>query len=503
MFEAMGYRHTENATMTLQGVLDPDTITSVSKDAIMAYVECQIMKHIWEALSCHFHITWLEILEFRENHTGTPDQVIRALTFKYREKQYQEQIYQRQIQSVDNHHECFCGQPPLGYYNQSQYTSNSYPLPIQNRYGPIITSQQVIPPCSIYPPPIHSIYPTNPLKSQDVYSLNGHQLHAHYPNQTNIPNYTHNGYLLPMKYPVPSVVPTGQLIELDSSPSHNPAEPYPSRVLLNHDHLKNEGPSLTSKAKDDGAGSWENWDYVYKNLENHGYKKSFEPAGETSSKGKELSSSQNNSSEVDLNSLVLTDVLEKMKKVNIYKPNRNQTESCSSKSHSDGDEELRLKTQREKCRIEGNKSGEQSKSKFVKTTKTSPDNSKREVSKQESVSSLSKVRTQSKGVTSQKAESISESKDIGKSQRIKNEAKPLLVTLDNDHDKWQCVTCTFLNLPSKNVCEMCFKSKERGSELKPQPSGGQECPKCTLVNEPGLTVCIACDASLKDSPTYI
>jgi hypothetical protein len=73
----------------------------------------------------------------------------------------------------------------------------------------------------------------------------------------------------------------------------------------------------------------------------------------------------------------------------------------------------------------------------------------------------------------------------------------------SEKNKWECVTCTFLNVPSREICEMCGKSKVRGAEIRPLASGGRECPQCTLVNEKGVGTCAACGNSLKDSPTYI
>jgi spermatogenesis-associated protein 2 len=73
----------------------------------------------------------------------------------------------------------------------------------------------------------------------------------------------------------------------------------------------------------------------------------------------------------------------------------------------------------------------------------------------------------------------------------------------SEKNRWECVTCTFLNVPSRDICEMCGKSKVRGPEVRPLASGGRECPQCTLVNERGVGTCEACGNSLKDSPTYI
>lgn len=72
-----------------------------------------------------------------------------------------------------------------------------------------------------------------------------------------------------------------------------------------------------------------------------------------------------------------------------------------------------------------------------------------------------------------------------------------------DENKWNCASCTFLNKPDKEICEMCNKSRHKGNEDVPLASGSKECPKCTLINEKDAKTCAACDNSLKDSPTYI
>lgn len=68
---------------------------------------------------------------------------------------------------------------------------------------------------------------------------------------------------------------------------------------------------------------------------------------------------------------------------------------------------------------------------------------------------------------------------------------------------WECLSCTFHNKPSVDICEMCDKSRIQGNEVIPLASGGRECDFCTLVNERGEEKCRACGECLKDSPTYI
>lgn len=42
LFEAMGYTLLPNHTLVLDGPICPDQVTNVSRDAMTAYVECQV-----------------------------------------------------------------------------------------------------------------------------------------------------------------------------------------------------------------------------------------------------------------------------------------------------------------------------------------------------------------------------------------------------------------------------------------------------------------------------
>ncbi|XP_054164506.1 putative uncharacterized protein DDB_G0277255 [Oppia nitens] len=68
---------------------------------------------------------------------------------------------------------------------------------------------------------------------------------------------------------------------------------------------------------------------------------------------------------------------------------------------------------------------------------------------------------------------------------------------------WSCTSCTYFNADLKEVCEMCHRSRKVGAEAQPLISGGRECSRCTLVNDKNEHFCRACDTSLADSPTYI
>ncbi|XP_013109411.2 protein tamozhennic [Stomoxys calcitrans] len=71
LFEAMGYRHLSKDTMVLNGPLCPELVASVSRDAITACFELQIMQSIYVALYANGMTTsWLDIFCYRETHIG-------------------------------------------------------------------------------------------------------------------------------------------------------------------------------------------------------------------------------------------------------------------------------------------------------------------------------------------------------------------------------------------------------------------------------------------------
>ncbi|KAJ9574349.1 hypothetical protein L9F63_026004 [Diploptera punctata] len=267
----------------------------------------QLLKFIWEEVSRRFNCSWLEVLEFRENHIGTPESAAKGLIYHFHHRQYQEQ-HQHQLayHPMDAYGTAarFHQSPPAascmyaGYYNYPPY---SYTLPQQPRYRGMISPQQALPPVMAYPipPPVHPVA-YQVLKSQDLYPTNGH--HPHFASQIPVaPIPLQNGYAVANPMPsAPAPVPTGQLIELDMTVPQLPQQnsiPEPPRTIhqhqqtstvkkmpertpdpVNHSYTaslqKIENQPLTSgKTKEDGIGSFESWDYVFRNLESQGYSK--------------------------------------------------------------------------------------------------------------------------------------------------------------------------------------------------------------------------------------
>lgn len=80
IFIAMGYKLLPNQTLVLEGPICPDQVTNVSRDALTAYVECQIMKQVNSELTqMGLQTTWNEIYNFRECHIGDSSQTIKGL----------------------------------------------------------------------------------------------------------------------------------------------------------------------------------------------------------------------------------------------------------------------------------------------------------------------------------------------------------------------------------------------------------------------------------------
>ncbi|ALC40548.1 tamo [Drosophila busckii] len=97
LFIAMGYRRIAEDTFVLEGPICPDQVTNVSRDAMAAYVECQIMKHIYAGLhTAGFSCSWQDIFHYRELYAGGTTQSIKGLAHRLHESQLRKEQQQRQ-----------------------------------------------------------------------------------------------------------------------------------------------------------------------------------------------------------------------------------------------------------------------------------------------------------------------------------------------------------------------------------------------------------------------
>uniref|UniRef100_A0A1B6G7C1 RanBP2-type domain-containing protein n=1 Tax=Cuerna arida TaxID=1464854 RepID=A0A1B6G7C1_9HEMI len=453
MLEAMGYKHTGRSTMVLDGPVDPDRVTMVSRDSIAALVECQIIRSIYaEVVKVLPTCTWLEVLQYRETHICTPELAVRGLTYRLHQRRYEEQQYRNQMENYNTvaryHH-------PIDHCPYAARYHYNYTLP-NPRYG-VVSPQQPMPP----PYPIYHIKP------HEVYGG------SYYPVQ--------NGYI-PLPVPPPPLVmsnyscsvPTAQLIELD--PPHDPPIYNPnthrrssSDHRVEHDARKNgeRYPSdmYSRSTTSDDLGSrksgknkecnWESWGYVYQRLEEkNGGKKREEAVVEKKKEHKRPPSP------MDLDDALKAFSLDDLHQLTVPEQRPLKINEALSKLRLDSDGDTKKKENR-----------------------------------------VSLYDNSSPPASSSPKQMQSISRDMKKPEDSKlTETRKLRVKLI---DKWDCVACTFQNSGGKDICEMCGKSRSKGGESKPLASGGRQCPQCTLVNEKGVTKCEACDTSLKDSPTYI
>ncbi|XP_075166004.1 protein tamozhennic-like [Haematobia irritans] len=80
LFEVMGYRRLCDDILIFNGPICVENLVNVSRDAIIAFAELEIMKNISMVLEgCGFKIPWLEILIYRESNKGPVSKAITGL----------------------------------------------------------------------------------------------------------------------------------------------------------------------------------------------------------------------------------------------------------------------------------------------------------------------------------------------------------------------------------------------------------------------------------------
>lgn len=81
LFIAMGYKKTASPELVLDGEICPDQVMNMSRDAMTAYTECKILNRIYLELTTTYNIscTWLDVFNYREQHTGGVSETIEAI----------------------------------------------------------------------------------------------------------------------------------------------------------------------------------------------------------------------------------------------------------------------------------------------------------------------------------------------------------------------------------------------------------------------------------------
>ncbi|KAF5275366.1 hypothetical protein FQA39_LY06823 [Lamprigera yunnana] len=493
IFEVMGYKHDGDSILTIDGPICPDRVISVSQDALIAYMECQILKAIWEEVSTNFEVTWLEVLEFREAHLCSPMQSIQSLNYLLQERQYRQHI-----RSYSQGTDSFTTAP-----RYSSSTHNSSPLSTNHSF-PTLHS--------------HTSIASLPLVPQCIYGANGY-----YPNniatyapvvaqqyQYHVPSFTYAQTLKPTYHPancfpngctvpppppayVCSTIPTAQLVEVDV-PSHHL---YDTVDGSNHPRISKSHILEPCKSKqnhfekeDTQSDNMDNWDYVYRSLESKGYCKDLGERGDVLTQSIDTRKPKSTTKDSKRTNSVLEEALsnlcvnEKLSKSNEapqkYSKERSYLNSDMSKSD---DTEKHMDT-------------ESSSKKPVRQHLN-------EIGKSNTLSTHNKVLSSSNKVLSSKTLDVRKQKQMQDSEwlKAKDKCQNVKDSSSNNLKRWHCTFCTYLNDPLREICEMCCKSKNKVQDNL--VSGGSECSNCTLVNPKNNKQCDACQFSLANSPTYI
>ncbi|XP_068217516.1 protein tamozhennic [Palaemon carinicauda] len=121
--------------LVLEGVLDPDLISRLALDCLIAYCECQVLKKISEGVR-EFGLTWRQILQFRQLHVGGVEVTVRHLLFTLRQR------IQPQIQPETSPRQSSTG-PPLPVRQSSTGGASTSPVSIPTTHHPASAPHQV------------------------------------------------------------------------------------------------------------------------------------------------------------------------------------------------------------------------------------------------------------------------------------------------------------------------------------------------------------------------
>ncbi|KRT86846.1 hypothetical protein AMK59_1383 [Oryctes borbonicus] len=325
-----------------------------------------------------------------------------------------------------------------------------------------------------------------------VYNFPSPNVYGHITKQPYSGNYYCNGYV-PQTCVVP--VPTGQLIEIEPPPrpsydindsiSKSQKANYSSDEIYNKDTTdsKINSPPKTYD-KDEVTGTFESWDYVYRNLESQGYSKDLGERGDVLGVNRKEIKQKEHELKVSDRPLKITEALEKIRIQDKTKKPDNTERKASTDTLSSSYDNL---STHELCR----RATTNVRNKFTSVVPNVEESESqgRQISKTLDLKKLKSNQTKSKPLETKQT-----LKNTETSRGNENLKAP-------DSDKWQCSSCTYLNNNSKKICDIC--SKSRVVINQEMEIGGSECSKCTLVNPKNNKKCEACNSTLQNSPTYI
>ncbi|CAH2042219.1 unnamed protein product, partial [Iphiclides podalirius] len=310
LLQAMGYRPDERyaGRLLLEGPACPDMVAAVSRDALIAHCECQIMSQVWEeVVGKGVRVSWADVARQRAAQAGSARAAASALAGYTDESD----IYSNIPVSVT-------AESHRGRLADLRYNSIAGPpcnhlcadaSPLEEPITPIMHPSYMMPPHMMYPIPHQhindtaSVPPCNPVSMMTQYGAIPYYYPVQPPYMIPTPVYAPikhannipvNGYppMQQYRYPLVPTVPTAQLIELDAPSAyengkferHRDEERGNKKSSRQREDGKRASsrsgfsdvtlPSLPrsdtqpalSKAREDGMGTYESWDYVFRNL---------------------------------------------------------------------------------------------------------------------------------------------------------------------------------------------------------------------------------------------
>jgi len=511
MFLDMGYSANSGQAQVLclaqprvgQHPVNIDMVTSVARDCVLACVECHLLAEIHNNVSAQFPTLLEEVIEFRREHIGSVEVCVRELLYRKNQLRYQ----------------------------QFPMTSPQYGL--QNfGPGPVSGFPPGHPPGPCPPPPVS--VPSYP-------GLNGHQTNGYtpvtfhgsgpvygYPEYqshptpmapvpvTGHPYAPVNGYHGPPAAPAPFLPPG---VPGQGHSHHSPAgssstctlRQIPTTILelagqepvaperrsrgerdngaRPREHKESRNGNGKSKSRKSGVEEdFDNWDYVYKHLEQTGYTK------DQAERPDVLDSPEKSDEELRRNIQGLR-LREEDKNGVGHGRNGDSHHNGHHQRHGGGrhrsDNGHRYKEENHyRSREETNYRNSR-----VETSESEQEQDHSRYSSAVSEDTLQPPQRQPRGGGHHQQQQHQQHHSQHQSGRA---------------ELWECSTCTFLNKQSRNICEMCSKSRD----FQPQPEtrsvepaltsrklsipkiDGVACTKCTLVNSLSSKTCDACGATL-------
>uniref|UniRef100_A0A1Q3FGY2 Putative transcription factor mef2a n=1 Tax=Culex tarsalis TaxID=7177 RepID=A0A1Q3FGY2_CULTA len=219
LFEQMGYKTLPNKTLVLDGPICPDRVTNVSRDAITATVECQIMKEIFAQLTdMKLAVNWSDIYSFRELNTMNVEQTVQNMAMLIQEKHHKNQQARRKesygnplVPAVSSCNSCNQYQfHPHMQQQQQQQHQHQQPVP-------------PLPPSMVMPPPLTIPY----CGPQPLYNTTPCNIHSQPPNPL---AYGYHHHFLPNS---PSQPPSSH-VHPSSQSSGIPPHPPPPLGAITH-----------------------------------------------------------------------------------------------------------------------------------------------------------------------------------------------------------------------------------------------------------------------------